>query len=215
MQITELVWKLFLMLLPGVVSTLMLRQISSSRKDGIFEFIIQSALFGIATFLLMEFGYSLFNIIKAVLLKNHKLEFGLNLSIWENIFDNSSKYNKVEILISYILSIPLGVFYGFLLNKKLINKLFQKLRITKRYGDNDVWSFFLNSPTTQWILVRDKSTNLTYFGKIRAYSDSAEKREILLNDVKVYTSNTWQHLYDSETVFLELDNYNFSIEIPT
>lgn len=214
MEITELVWKLFLLLLPGVVATLMLNQITGSKKMTPFNFMINSALLGIASFIIMELAVSIFNIIRALFSPEIKINWGLNLTIWDNLFDNDKEFNKLEIIFSYLLSIPLGVFYGFIISKKLFNKLFQKLKFTHRYGDDDVWSFFLNSPNTQWILVRDKSTNLTYFGSLRAYSDTTEHREILLHDVTVHTSDTWEDLYSSESVYLELEENKFSIEIP-
>lgn len=214
MQITELIWKLFLLLLPGVVLTIMMKQIFSGLKYSTFEFVINSALFGIATLILMELAYSVFNIFTTLFTEKYTLKWGLNLSIWDNLFDNEKNFNKLEIILSYILSIPLGVFYGYILSKKLLNKLFQKIGLTHRYGDDDVWSFYLNSPDTDWILIRDKKNNLTYFGKIRAYSDTNEKRELLIKDVDVYTTDECEHLYQSDTVYLELDNYNFSIESP-
>jgi hypothetical protein len=185
MQITELVWKLFLLLIPGVVATIMLIQITGDKKMSVFNFVINSALYGIASFLIMEFSISLFNIIKTLFYPGHVIKWGLNLTIWNNLFDNNKEFNKIELVISYILSIPLGIFYGYFISRKLLNRLFKPLKLTNRYGDNDVWSFFLNSPNTQWVLVRDKLTNLTYFGNVRAYSDTSEKREILLNDVQV------------------------------
>jgi hypothetical protein len=214
MQITELVWKLFLLLLPGVVATIMLIQITGDKKMSVFNFAINSALFGIASFLIMELSISFFNIIKALLSPGHVIKWGLNLTIWDNLFDNTKEFNKIEMIVSYLLSIPLGIFYGYIISRKLLNRLFKMLKLTNRYGDDDVWSFFLNSPNTQWVLVRDKLTNLTYFGSVRAYSDSSEKREILLNDVQVFTTDAWEHLYDSDSVFLELENNQFSIEIP-
>lgn len=214
MQITELVWKLFLLLLPGVVATLMLNQITGSKKMSPFNFMINSALLGIASFILMELVVSFVNIFRAIFSQEIKIHWGLNLTIWDNLFDNSKDFNKLEIIFSYLLSIPLGIFYGFIVSKKFFNKIFQRLKFTHRYGDDDVWSFFLNSPDAQWILVRDKSTNLTYFGSLRAYSDTTERREILLNDVTVYTSDSWDYLYSSESIYLELENNQFSIEIP-
>ena len=214
MQITELVWKLFLLFLPGVVSTLMLNQITGNKKMSPFNFFIYAALLGITSFIIMELSVSLINVLETIFSKEIDIQWGLNLTIWDNLFENERSFNKLEIFLSYLLSVPLGLFYGFIVSKKLFNKLFQRLKFTHRYGDDDVWSFFLNSPDTQWVLVRDKNTNLTYFGSVRAYSDTTVSREILLNDVTVFTSDLWEYLYCSESVYLELENNNFTIEIP-
>lgn len=212
---TELIWNLFLLLLPGVVATLMIKQILSGIKYTVFEFSVRSALFGIATYIFMELGYSLYNLIYAIFSPEISLRWGLNLSIWNSFFNYSTDSDKLEIIVSYILSIPLGLFYGFIESKKLINRFFQKLGWTHRYGDDDVWSYFLNSQNIHWIIVHDKRANMSYFGCIEAYSDSNAKREILLHDVDVYASDDWEKpLYQSDYVFLELDKNHFTIEVP-
>lgn len=214
MQITELVWNLFLLLLPGVISTLMVRYITTHKQYSVFEFVIYSAVLGIGTFVIMELFYSLFWIILGLFSSSVSIEFGLNLSIWNNLFNGQKSLNNYEMFISYLLAIPIGFFWGILISKKIIIRIFQKWKLTKRYGDDDVWSFYLNSPSAEWIYLHNKKTNITYFGKIRAYSDSTEKREILLEDVIVYESDTWTEKYQSNAVFLELNNFDFTIESP-
>jgi len=66
----------------------------------------------------------------------------------------------------------------------------------------------------EWLIVRDKQSNLAYFGSVRSYSEANDKREILLEEVDVYTSDTWEKLYTSKAVFLELNDKQFSIELP-
>ncbi|KAA6351775.1 hypothetical protein EZS27_000900 [termite gut metagenome] len=215
MEITELVWKLFLILMPGVIATLMVNQLSSKKITSVFFFIIYSALFGIITFIIMEILYSIGIVIVTSFWGDWKnLQWGANLNIWDNIYDNSNKYNRIEIFTSYVLSIPLGLLYGYIYLKKWPNKLFKYFKWTDRYGDDDVWSFYLNSPETDWVYVRERTTNLTYFGKIRAFSDSGVKREILLADVEVYRTDDGEKLYNLKSIFLELDEFNYSIESP-
>lgn len=212
MSISELVWKLFLLLLPGVIAVLMQEQINVVKHTN-FKFIINAALYGVATFIIMEIFYSIFIIVMALFYK-YKLCWGLNLSIWDGILNGSNQYNKIELFLSYIFSIPIGFFFGFLSLRNYPLKFFKWLGLTNRYGDDDVWSFYLNSPDVNWVLVRDKKDNLTYFGKIRAYSDTGIKREILLSEVEVFTSDDWIPLYESESIYLEMDKFNFSIESP-
>ena len=214
MNITDLVWNLFLILLPGVVSTLMLRYITTSKKYSIFEFAIYSAALGMGTLVIMELFYSLYSIIIAIFSSKYQVVWGLNLSIWDNLTNGQKNLNKLELFISYLLAIPMGFVWGFLITKKTVIKIFQKWKLTDRYGDDDVWSFYLNSPNTDWVLVRDKKENLTYFGKVSVYSDSTEIREILLEDVIVYSTDTWEEQYQSNAVYLELNNFDFTIESP-
>lgn len=214
MEITELVWKLFVILLPGVVSTLMVRYITTHKQYSIFEFLIYSACLGIGTFIIMELFYSLFWAIYGILSSNISTEFGLNLKIWDSLINGVSSIDKNELFLSYLLAIPFGFFWGFVISNKIVIRLFQKWKLTTRYGDNDVWSFYFNSPNTNWIYLHNKKENLTYFGKIRAYSDTGEKREVLIEDVIVYASDKWEQLYESDAVYLELSDDNYTIETP-
>jgi len=213
MEITELVWNLFLLLLPGVVATIMIRQVTGE-KYTIFDFIVYAALLGISTFIIMELLYSVYNIIIVIFCKDKSFVWGLNLTVWDRIFNNSQSFNKIEIIVSYFLSIPLGVFYSLIVSKKLLNKLLKKLNLTNRYGDNDIWSFYLNSEDISWIFVRDKTASLTYYGAVKAYSESGDKREIVLTNVAVYNTADLELLYEVESVYLELEESKFSIESP-
>jgi hypothetical protein len=214
MQITELVWNLFLILLPGVVSTLMLRYITTSKQYSIFEFVVYSAVLGIGVFVIMELFYSAFMILSSLYHKQSFPSWGLNLSIWDNFFSGKKGFNKMEIFMSYMLAIPMGILWGLLITKRFLLNLFKKLKLTNRFGDDDIWSLYLNSPDTTWIYVRHKSNNITYYGLIKGYSESAEKREILLQEVIAYNSDTWDELYQSDFVYLELKEFDYLLESP-
>lgn len=214
MNITELVWNLFILLLPGVISTLMIRYISTNRKYSVFDFVIYSAILGVGTFVIMELFCSLYWLLLGIFYESINIEFGLNLSVWENLFNGHNELNKTEMFISYLLAVPLGFLWGFIISKKVIIRVFQNLKLTTRYGDDDVWCYFLNSPDNEWIYVHNKVSNLTYYGKISAYSDSTEKRELILEDVVIYQSDTWQEKYETNAVYLELNSYEFTMESP-
>ena len=213
MEITELVWNLFIILLPGVVATLMLRYFVTHKQFPIFEFVIYSATLGIGVFIVMELFYSIYWIIFSIF-SNVKLYFGLNLSIWDKLFTGIKSVNKYELFISYLISIPFGYICGFIISKKYILSFFRKLALTERSGDDDVWSFYLNSNKVAWVFIHVKSEGYTYYGRISAYSDSTEKREILLSDVITYDSSTWTELYQVTETYLELKDFDYKIETP-
>ncbi len=141
------------------------------------------------------------------------LEWGLNLSIWKNLFNSSTEYNKLEFFWFYVLSLAFGLFWAFIMSKNIVVKILRKLKLTFRNGDEDVWTFFLNSPDTDWVLIRDHQRKLAYYGRVRNYSESYEKREILLEEVQVYTSEEWKEIYRMKAILLELTNFEYSLEI--
>jgi len=214
MAISDLVWKLFLLLLPGVITTLFVRYITTNKNYTPFYFIIYSAIFGLGTFFLLEIIISVYNIFRAVFSSKIEVCWNLNLSIWDSIINGKSDFKKLELIFAYIAAIPFGLIIGYFIQHKTLNDFLQRIKLTTRFGDGDVWSHFLNMENVEWIIVRDKQNNLAYFGSIRSYSEANDKREILLESVDIYTSDSWIKLYSSEAVLLELNDKQFSIELP-
>ena len=96
---------------------------------------------------------------------------------------------------------------------KLHFRLFQKLKITKKFGEQDVWGFLMNSPSTEWITVRDTENNIMYDGWVKAFSDNSKEAELLLESVSVYKNDTGEHLYDVDAQYLSLNRDKISIEV--
>lgn len=212
MEITLLVWNLFIIMMPGIIATLFLRVISTSRKYSPFDFTIYSAIFGISSYLLLEVIYSLISCFRGLY-----LPIGYNLSVWKNLFNISdTSFEPSEMIYSYLISIPLGILIGLCIKKGWCLWLFRKLHITNRYGDEDIWTYYLCYSSTEWVCLRDFDKDLIYDGYVIAYSDSAEKREILLGNVIVYkdvaSEKEVKELYSIDKLYIDLDNKNYSIE---
>lgn len=210
MEITELVWKLFLLLFPGIITTFIYRYITTSQKYSPFEFIILSATFGIGVFILMELCISFYNILICIFVKQ-KLIWGLNLTVWDDLFNNCTNVRKTEMFFSYLAAFPLSIIIALLCRNDNFLNLLKRMGLTNRYGDDDVWAKFLTDET--WIIIRIQSTNLAYLGYAIYFSDSGEKREIVLKNVSVYTNDNFEKLYDKDKVYLELKENDYSIEI--
>jgi len=98
---------------------------------------------------------------------------------------------------------------------KLINWIGRKIGATHRFGDEDVWEYFHNSPDTgSWLYVRDHKEELVYYGWLEAYSESGDERELLLSDVEVYRDETDEPLDAVPLLYVSCDAYDFTIEIP-
>ncbi len=212
-QLIEIFRHFFFLLIPGVIVTLTIMKIKDGYKITNWEFVIYSCLYGLATFLIMEICYSLYNFFYCILSPNYSIIFKTNLSIWDYLFNNNNKINNYEILISYIVSIPIGFFFVYFASKKIFFKLFQKYKLTNQFGTNDVWSEFLSKDSTTWIVVRNENVGLTYYGHLTHWSDSHSKKELVLQNVDVYTTKDWVLKYKCDHVYLDLDNINYSIEV--
>lgn len=77
---------------------------------------------------------------------------------------------------------------------KLINLFGKWIKLTNKYGDENLYSYFLNAKDVDEVYVRDIN-NLTYHGLIDSYSENDEIKEIVLVDVVVYDYETSKELY--------------------
>ncbi len=214
MEISELVWKLFILLLPGIITTLFIRYITTNKYYPPFYFVIYSAILGLGLFIFLEIIISFFNI-SISLINSTKLKWGVNLSVWDIIINSTDgKTIKIlELLIAYISAIPFGLLIGYIIQHKIFHRFLQKIKLTSRFADGDVWTYYLRMKEVEWIVIRNSANNLAYYGNVISYSESKDKREILLQNVDVFTNDTWKKLYSANTVFLELDDNAFSIEV--
>lgn len=119
-----------------------------------------------------------------------------------------------EILCASAIGVLLGTAAAACYTYKLVSKFGRFIRVTRRYGDEDVWAFLHNTPSIDWVFVRDHRLGLVYYGWIRAFSDSGERRELLLEDVSVYDNASGDLLYESEAIYVSRDYYDMSIEVP-
>lgn len=98
-------------------------------------------------------------------------------------------------------------------NRKLLYRLIARPLGTQRYGDEDVWTFRMNSRDLEWVVLRDHRFGLAYKGWIQLYSDSGMSRELLLNDVEVFDNASGVRLYDAPRLYVSRDQHEISVEI--
>lgn len=93
-----------------------------------------------------------------------------------------------EILWSIPLSFALAIIWLWSVRFKLFMKFLHYIGATRRYGDEDVWSFTLNSSraAVEYAHFRDLENGYIFAGWINTYSENEENRELLLRDVVVY-----------------------------
>ena len=95
---------------------------------------------------------------------------------------------KDEIAWSIPLSFALSIVWLWAVRYRILIKFLHKIGASRRYGDEDVWSYTLNSNQThvEYVDFRDLENGYIFSGWINAYSESEDYRELLLRDVVVY-----------------------------
>ena len=98
---------------------------------------------------------------------------------------------------------------------KLPTQLLQRMKATRRYGDEDVWDFTFDSgrPEVEYIHLRDFEKKITYAGYVEAFSETEKQRELRLRDVIVYDFEG-NVLFETPRVYLARKMDNIDIEFP-
>lgn len=135
------------------------------------------------------------------------------MSFLKSVLDSKEKINVYEVFVASIIAFLIGVLMVFIINKKLMYKLANKLKISSSHGDSDVWEYVFDSETVEWINIREN--NLIYQGKVLSYSEKDNKRELFISQVKVFSEDdTSQELYEMPFMYFNFDvNSNIIIEI--
>lgn len=163
--------------LPGIIWAGIARKYAGMKDSSQTDFLVKSMAFGLAAY---SFVFLLYRV------SGFDFSFAISGETGSERVDFLNFYD--EILISIPVSIFLAVLWVYASNYKLLSKFLLIIHATKRYGDEDVWSFTFNSSDAfnEYIHLRDLNSDLTIAGWVRAFSDHDGLRELLLRDVTIY-----------------------------
>jgi hypothetical protein len=96
-----------------------------------------------------------------------------------------------------------------------LGRLLRKIKATKRFGDEDVWDYLLNSadPRVEYAYVRDFENEQVLSGWIIGYSETDKVRELLLRDVEVFDLSG-NHLYEMPLIYIGRPASAINLEFP-
>lgn len=198
----ELTIKLVIVLIPGAIATLVFGKLVLHKEWSSFRFILNSILFGIVAYIFLQLIVNLLNFLG---IEIHEL------TVWKNLIDASLiPYN--EVVLASFVSIAIAFFTSLIENRKVINRIANFFGISAKYGDENLYSMFLNSKDVQFIYLRDIQNKLTYHGWVKSFSETDNISEIRLADVAVYNYSDSEFLYEVNEVYLSLNKQQIIIE---
>lgn len=202
MQISALFIRIVILVLPGLVVSLFYRKLRGGRQQKDWRDLAEITLFALSSYALFGAALELFSAAGGP-------------AALDALFDESVPVRWTEVIIASGVSVILAILASYAHQFKLINRFGRAIGATWRYGDEDVWEYFHNSPDIgSWVFVRDHKQNLVYFGWIELYSESGDERELLLSEVEVYSNETDEPLYTVPLMYVSRDAYDFTIEVP-
>ncbi len=86
------------------------------------------------------------------------------------------------------------------------------MRVTLKYGDENLYSYYLNLKEVEWVWVRDPINDLTYQGKVSQFSENKSIQELVLSDVSVYSYLNSKLQYEVPSLYLTKKHGEMIIE---
>lgn len=200
MEISELTLKLILILIPGSIASIIYERLTIHKRWNSFKFVTNAILFGALSYILSQVAFNICRV---------DTSFEM---FWENLPTKEIPYNVI--LKASFVSIFIGLIATGVDQYKLINKLGKFLKLTNKFGDENLYSYFLNAEDVDEVYIRDINNGLTYHGLINSYSENDEINEIVLVDVIVYDYSTSEELYSLDKIYLSRKKDNLIIELP-
>lgn len=215
MEVTEVTLRLMLLGMPGIVAHLIIQKITTKRKESQLDSLLLIFLLSILSCSLLGGFYLLL-----ASLTGGRFAISSPLErLAGSISDKSSSILFWEVVAATTASIVVAFGWSYAWYYKLLTKLAQLIKASDRYGDDGIMAAFLSSEQLhkkgEWLIIRDHSTNILYYGFVHAWSDASdEERELILLDVSVYSNTDGSFLYQTEYLYIERPKGVLSIETP-
>lgn len=206
MGITDFSFRLLLLFMPGLIAFIIVDNLTVHRTVKLHHWIIYSFLLGIAS-------YMIWFVISECFFYFHGMQNPYDLL--EHILQPQKHVQTRPLIAGSMVSIILGLFISWFVNKKHFYRFAQMISVSNRYGDVDLFQYIMNNNIPKWVYVRDVSSDRLYYGFICAWSGPDEKEGILLRDVKVYENKTGKWCYDSPALYLPKKIEEYIIEFPS
>lgn len=194
----QLAVTLVVLLLPGIIAAIIFDKITSHSKWDAFKFALYSLVLGIFCYSLLQaicWGADIVRCITAPLTWSF-------LSIWNSALQTESSLRAIEVCFAVVLSAPVAFFCSYLVNHKVFNKLASRMGVSQKFGDENLFSYFMNGVDVVWVYVRDRDAALTYSGQVVSFAENNSCHEIVLGSVRVYAYENSEYLYEVANVYI-------------
>jgi len=203
MDISTLTLKLIVLLFPGLIAALLYRRLTVKHKErSDFMFVLIAITEGIFSYLSIQTVCSIW-IFFHNLFSEKKLTYQ-TLHAFRDLSDsNIIPYD--EIMWASVAAVIIAIVTVKISHYNLLNKYAFKFGISNKYGDENLYSNFLNENCLEWVYVKDIPNELVYMGAVEAFSETDAFKELVLNEVTVYQylkDQEYKELYEVPKIYL-------------
>lgn len=206
-----LVLTLALIFLPGIIWARLDARYARQVKPTQSEFVVNVFVFGLVAYLATYVAYLLpfvariaaFDLV-TIALDDDEVAQALGKSVVDDILAASA------------MALVLAPAWLAVQRYKLVVRFLQLIKVTKRYGDEDVWDYLLSSddPRAFYVNVRDDQTGQTFCGYVDQFSEAPGLRELVLSQVEAYHTTTGDRTIQVARMYLARDPKGMTLEFP-
>lgn len=195
---SQFVVTLIVIMFPGIISAIVADKITNHSKWDAFKFGLYSLVLGILCYALLQALSLVFDFF---------VDEGLSsrwnwLSIWGRASREDVGINQYEVGLAVVLAVPVAFMASSCINYKIFNKLAGALKVSSKFGDENLFSYFMNGGDIDWVYIRDRNSQLTYEGQVMSFGENESCHEIVLANVKVYTYANSKLCYEVPYMYL-------------
>lgn len=213
MDISILALKLIILLFPGLIAALIYKRLTIKHKErSDFMFVLIAITEGIISYLTIQTIYFIGIFLHNV--SNHEKLRYETISAFKNV-TNGAIIPYEEIMWASLAAVVISLITVTISHHNLLNKYAIKFGISNKYGDENLFSNFLNESCCGWVYIKDLPNELVYLGEVQSFSESAEFKEIVLNQVTVYRyfiDKEYKELFEVPKIYLSLPKDRVIIE---
>ena len=204
-EINGTLLSLVLIFIPGILCYGIIAALAEKKDRDNVTMFLQIFMYGICSYLLLA---ALHWALPAWFLDTSTLAI-LNPSEIEK-----TKINPLVIAEASGIGVLQGLLITLNLRYQAVLKLLQRIGITGRFGDEDVWTLLLNSTATDnYVTVRHRDNGLIYQGYVSGFSSGGEGRELLIINVLVFNADTVERVGEIPFLYLSFKEDEITLEL--
>jgi hypothetical protein len=211
MEITEFALRLMLLFFPGIICFYIVETLTVHRERPTHEVLLRCFVYGVFSYVAYM---GVLGWLNTWWEEPPGYGYREQISLTQSITDEKFHLDFAEIGFVTAVAVGLGLSFSFAIAHKWPNDFAQWTRISRKFGDANVWSRTFNAKEAKWATVRDIERNLMFSGYVLAFSDVEEVAELLLTQVVVYNETTGKELYRADNIYLSRPKDCLTVEIP-
>ena len=208
MEISSVTLRVLLLFFPGVLCAMLVDALTAHRERTPVQFLTHAFALGMGSYL----SLALLRDFAAATANRLHLRQPLDVTFFDALLNDHTRIEWREIVVAAVVGVVLACGIVAAINRRIVARIANVLRITRKTGGLDVWHFTFDSTEGKYVIVRDLSQDTGYAGLIEVFSERHEIAELLLGEVEVFRNSTSTKLYDADLVYLARDARTLVIE---